>query len=458
MSLAVGSRRELFVDTYFIEEMKGTSLKLHAPVPRENVLFFDKPWEGRYCGYVTLLQDQGQILAYYRGLPEAGKDGSNMEVTCLAHSQDGIHFERPNLELFEVNGSEKNNVVLAHNAPFSHNFSPWADEKPGLNRKERFKALAGTGKSGLVAFVSEDGIHWRKMQENPVLTQGAFDSQNVAFWSHPEGCYVAYFRTWSGGDYKDFRTVSRCTSQDFIHWSEPEVMTYGDRAPEHIYTNQTLPYFRAPHLYIATAARFMPGRRVISESQAQDLGADARYSGDCSDTVLMTSRGGARYDRTFMEGFIRPGLGESNWTSRTNYPARGIVPNSPEEMSMYVQRSYGQPTHHLQRLSMRTDGFTSVNAPYGTGEMLTKPFTFQGTHLILNFSTSAAGSLWVEVRDREGAILSGFSEKECDEILGDEIERAVTWKGSSDISSLQGRSIRLRFVMKDADLYSLYFQ
>jgi len=292
----------------------------------------------------------------------------------------------------------------------------------------------------------------------PVITKGAFDSQNVAFWSESEGCYVCYFRTWSGGGYEGYRTVSRATSQDFVQWSEPVDMTYGARPPEHIYTNQTLPYFRAPHLYIAAAARFMPGRRVVSVAQAEALGGDVGYSGDCSDTVLMTSRGGSVYDRTFMEGFVRPGIGLENWTSRTNYPTRGIVPCGEAAISLYVQRCYSQPSHHLQRLELRTDGFVSVNAPYAGGEMVTKPLRFTGKELAINVSTSAAGSVWVEVQDAAGKAVAGYTREACDEVVGDEIARVVSWKGNTDVSALAGTPIRLRFVMKDADLYAVQFR
>ncbi|HEO71437.1 MAG TPA: hypothetical protein ENN80_09245 [Candidatus Hydrogenedentes bacterium] len=456
--LDIGSRLELFVDRYLIDSLDGVDLRLHAPVPLETAVAFDKPWEGRYCGYVTVFQDGERYRMYYRGLPVAKADGSNNEVTCYAESTDGITFTKPELGLFEVEGSRANNVILANAAPCSHNFAPFLDARPGAPEDERYKALAGTEKSGLTAFVSADGLHWGKLQDEPVISKGAFDSQNVAFWSESEGCYVCYFRTWSGGGYEGFRTVSRVTSPDFRTWSEPVDMSYGDRPPEHIYTNQTTPYYRAPHIYIATAARFMPGRRVVSAALFKAMGGDATYSGDCSDTVLMTTRGGHNYDRTFMEGFARPGIGIENWTSRTNYPTRGVVPTGDAAMSMYVQREYGQPTHHLQRLELRTDGFVSVHAPYAGGEMLTCPLTFSGHELALNVSTSAAGSVWVELQDAAGAPIEGCAREDCDEIIGDAIARVVSWQGDTDLSALAGKPVRLRFVMRDADLYSLRFR
>jgi hypothetical protein len=231
-------------------------------------------------------------------------------------------------------------------------------------------------------------------------------------------------------------------------------MDFGGTPPEHLYTNQTRPYVRAPHIYIATAARFMPGRRVITAEQAEQIGSQGTYQGDCSDTVFMSSRGGNTYDRTFMEGFVRPGIGPSNWTSRTNYPAYGIIQTGPDELSMYVQRHYGQPTHHLQRLTLRTDGFVSVNAPYAGGEMTTKPLNFTGDRLVVNFATSAAGDIRVELLDAQGKAIPGYSVEEADLIVGDEIERTVSWKGKSELP--QG-PLRLHFVMKDADLYSIRF-
>jgi hypothetical protein len=45
-----------------------------------------------------------------------------------------------------------------------------------------------------------------------------------------------------------------------------------------------------------------------------------------------------------------------------------------------------------------------------------------------------------------------------EEIYGDQLERVVTWKNGSDLSALAHRTIRLRFVLQDADLYSFRFR
>jgi len=309
----------------------------------------------------------------------------------------------------------------------------------------------------LIAFVSPDGIHWEKLQEEPVFSEGVFDSQNVAFWSESEQKYVCYFRTWSGGGFDGFRSVSRTTSDDFIHWSAPEEMTFGDTPHEHLYTQQTSPYYRAPHIYVAIGARFMPGRQVLTNEQAEALNVNPKYFKDCSDAFFMTSRGGNNYDRTFMESFIRPGIGLENWVSRSNYPALNVVQTGPTEMSVYVNENYAQPSAHLKRYSLRIDGFASLAAGYDGGEILTKPFIFEGGELEINYSTSAAGAIRMEIQDEDRNPIPGYTIEDCQEIIGNEISRIVSWGGKTDVNNLLGKPVRLRIFLKDADLYSFKF-
>ncbi len=455
--ISLGSERELFIDHYLIDRMEGTRLVMHHPHDEGVTMKFDKPWEGAFCGYVTVIKDGDLYRAYYRGLPRVGKDEISAAVTCYAESFDGIHWKKPELGLFEVDGTKKNNVILADAAPVTHNFCPFLDKNPEAISEARFKALGGTSSSGLIPWISADGIHWKKLAEKGVITDGAFDSQNVSFWSGKEGMYLCYFRTWRKVGETGFRSVSRTTSKDFIHWTKPVRMEFGDTPLEHLYTNQTAPYFRAPHIYVSVAARFMPNRQVLTEEQARALGVDPKYFKDCSDAILMTSRGGNRYERTFMEAFIPPGIGLENWVSRTNYPALNVVQTGPTEMSVYVNENYAQPTANLHRYTLRLDGFVSVFGPYRGGEMVTRPFTFQGSRLKLNFSTSAAGSIAVEILDQEENPIPGYTLDDVQLMIGNEIERPVYWKGNNDLKSLEGKVIRLRFVMKDAHLYSIKF-
>lgn len=458
--LEIGSRLEPLVDGLLIESLRGARHEIVRPVDRGPVLLFDRPWEGPFCGYATVIRDGERLRLYYRGRPRAGRDGAPEEVTCYAESSDGVRWSRPELDLHEVEGISPNNVILAGDPPFSHNFAPFLDTRPGVDPAQRFKALAGISTSGLVAFVSGDGIRWSRLREEPVFRPEGWvlDSQNVAFWAPREERYVLYYRSAVDG----VRAVARATSRDFVTWSDGRQMVYSDtgstRPSQHLYTSQTHPYFRAPHIYIATAARFLPGRQVLTAEQARAIGVHPQYFRDTSDAVLMTSRGGERFDRTFLEALVAPGIGAENWVSRTGYPALGIVPTGPAEMSLYVNQSYGQETAHVRRYSMRLDGLARVRADWGGGEMLTRPLVFRGRRLLVNFATSAAGSIRVELQDADGHPVPGHSLEEAVDTIGNEIERAVRWKErGEDVGALAGRPVRIRFALRDAEIYALRF-
>jgi len=99
----------------------------------------------------------------------------------------------------------------------------------------------------------------------------------------------------------------------------------------------------------------------------------------------------------------------------------------------------------------------SLHASLGGGQVITKPLIFEGERLLVNFSTSAAGSLRVELLGGNGVPVKGYALSDCGEIYGDEIERVVKWKGQN-MGGMAGRPVRLRFVLKDADLFAFASQ
>ena len=462
--VAIGSRLELFVDGHLVDSLQGTRLKLHPPRPAEQVLFFDREWEGGNSGYVSVFRDGGRYRMYYRGasstgyaVPSLSRPGEtpvpkHPQVACYAESPDGITWSRPSLGLFEFNGSTDNNIVWTGSG--GHNFSPFKDSNPAVAPEEIYKAVGSgqiEGKPVLLGFVSPDGIRWKRLRREPILTDGKFDSLNVTFRDSVRNRYVAFYRDFRHG----VRTIKHATSPNFLDWTPGQWGDFGDAPPEHLYTNGTVAYFRAPHLFLALPRRFLPWRQLYP---------DAPVPG-ASDGVFMSSRDGVHWDRRFLESFIRPGRDPRNWPQRTNTPARGIVPTAEDEISLYVERHRSSPTNHLQRLVLRTDGFVSVHAGYAGGEMITKPLIFEGDNLVLNFATSAAGSIRIEIQDAHGRPVPGFALEESPLIWGDEIEHVVQWKrthpkatSEKPLGHLAGRPVRLRLVMKDADLYSLRFR
>ncbi len=488
-AIDVENRRELFVDDHVLDSLDGCRLRLHHPSPAGKALAYDEPWEtgekGSASFFTTVLEDGGTYRMYYR---------AHAKHVCYAESADGINWVKPKLGLVEADGSDQNNIILAE---CQNSFSPFLDPRPDVPPAQQYKAsMERKSESkvftemGLNLYASGDGIRFTKIGDEPGIPwtiPNHFDSQNVMFWSEAESQYVMYARYMVGEDgvhidVEDYayrlqhdvetliardrergvyiRSTARATSPDCLNWSEFTPMEYSDTESvtpsAQLYTNQTTPYFRANHIYVSLPGRIFFGK-LKSKSGYEPLHESS--SGDCSDGAFMTTRAGShRYDFTFRESFLRPGIGDENWTTRNNYPAHGLIQTGEAEMSLFVQRHYTQPTAHLERMTLRLDGFASLSAEYDEGQAITKPVRFSGDRLELNYSTSAAGALRVELVDGSGAPIEGFRLEDCDWLIGDEISRFVSWKGSTDLGEkLSGQTIRIRFVMNDADVYSFRF-
>ena len=132
---------------------------------------------------------------------------------------------------------------------------------------------------------------------------------------------------------------------------------------------------------------------------------------------------------------------------------------APAELSFYVKDTARMKRpHRLRRYTLRLDGFASVYAPLTGGELLTRPLRFDGARLEINFSTSAGGRLRVEIQEETGQPIAGFTLDACHLQYGDQFDRVVSWESGADVSELAGRPVRLRFELKDADLYSFRFR
>ncbi|OPZ80827.1 MAG: hypothetical protein BWY76_03239 [bacterium ADurb.Bin429] len=413
---------------------------------REVVFIADQPWENHWTGYYSVVQDGDKIRLYYRGASEA--DGNGWEPTCYAESSDGITFARPKLGLVDFNGNTANNIIWR--GVISHNFAAFLDTNPAADPAARYKALGGLGfeHAGLYALGSADGIHWSLLRETPVMTEGAFDSQNIAFWDARIGAYRSYSRyIFPTEETQWFRAIQSCTSEDFLTWTTPVPNAY-DVPHEEFYTNATVSCPGAEHIYLSFPKRFLPTRHKVL----------AHESPGVSDAVFMTSRDGVHWDRTFREAWVRPGRDERNWTQRSNMTAWGIAETAPDEFSLYISEHYSWPDNRLRRLTVRKHGFASVHGGVPGGEMVTRAFTFTGSQLHLNYATSAAGSLRCELQREDGVPIRGFTLADFPPLYGDEIDAAATWTGGDDLSILAGTPVRLRVALEDADLYAIQFR
>jgi len=487
--LNIGSHLELFIDDYLIDRLiMNAELRLHNPEPKEIVLFHNEPWEGTGGGYVSIFHDGERFRMYYKAnniIATPGKfTQSHPLFCCYAESYDGINWYKPKLALYEYNGSKANNIVFISgnmggvNADGGHP-AIFKDDNPNAPADAQYKAILRANKPrGLFAFKSPDGIHWTPMSQEPVITDGAFDSQNLAFWDGVLGEYRAYWRYFDAGTkenpYQGVRAIRSARSKDFIKWYDQKDLAYVDSPPEHLYTNQVKPYYRAPHILIGFPTRYVDrgwseSMRALPESEHRELrsSANQRYGTAVTEALLMASRDGVLFKR-WNEAFFRPGIErKGTWAYGNQYVAWHIAEtksalgsDAPDEISLYADehdRTGGLGTV-LRRYTLRIDGFVSVYAPMSGGELITKLFTFTGKNLSINFSSSVAGDIRAEIQDEKGKPVPGFSLEECPPIFGDSIERIVTWKGGNDLAELEGKPIRLRFVLKDADLFSLIFR
>ena len=207
--------------------------------------------------------------------------------------------------------------------------------------------------------------------------------------------------------------------------------------------------------------------RALPEPDAREDRAKAseRYGTALTDGLFMASRDGVTFKR-WNEAFLRPGPErEGTWHYGHQYLAwgavetKGSLEGGPNELSFYATESYWTgKSSLLRRYSLRLDGFVSVAAPLSGGELVTKPVVFSGGELAINFASSAAGDVRVEIQDEGGKPFPGFTLADCPPLFGDAIERGVTWKGGGDVSPLAGKAVRLRFVLRDADLFSYHFR
>ncbi len=487
----IGDRRELFVDSALIERLTGEAeLRLHHPTPREIAIRHDEPWEGTGCGYHSVFQDGDMYRMYYKSWHLEVKEGKLLSnrhplYCCYAESDDGIHWRKPALGNVEYGGSRKNNIAIASgkygelSADAGHP-AVFKDENPDAAPDARYKAVVrSSGKRGLLVFKSPDGRRWSPLSKEPIFNGiGAFDSQNLAFWDPTIGKYRAYWRAftegritekeWKPGGYRMIRTA---TSDDLVNWSRFQDLKYEDSPNEHLYTNQIKHYPRAPHILIGFPTRYIDrgpseSMKALPDLELREMRASAvkRYGYAVTEGLLMASRDGVNFKR-WNEAFLRPGIQRpETWHYGAQYIAwhavetESALPGAPNELSLYATEGYWHGKGSaLRRYTLRLDGFVSVNAGWKGGELRTRPVRFKGSKLELNFATSAAGGVRVEIQDAGGKPIPGFSLEDCPPQFGDSVGRTVHWKGGADVSALAGREVRLRFVLRDADLYAYRF-
>ncbi len=456
--LDIGQNRQLFLDDYLVDEMSLLERVWNRPIkePRPAIVP-DRPWEqssflGILGNSVFYDEPSGQYRLYYviYQMIERGE----FQHYAVAVSQDGLHWEKPNLGVASYEGSTDNNLLFDHEARLARYqeelvfYSNFIRDPHDPDPARRYKALGfqmqldGSGRGMMVAF-SPDGLHFSEAPENPVLPNG--DTNVLLGWDERIGKYVAYPRTDGPTSARD---VGYSTSEDFIHWTEAQTVIEpipGD--PPH-YEIYEMPVVKYQGLYLGFPWAFI---------------ADGL---EPLDTQFAFSRDGTKWQRDpTAPMFIprgRPGQFDDSYAVTANpievgdellfyYMACGFPHGYAFTRETKFEGAIG-----LARL--RLDGFASLSChAQSGGHVVTRPLRFTGSKMIVNCDCPL-GWLRVELQDEAGAPIPGYAEADCDAIAENAVRQTVTWQGNADVSALAGKTIRVRVIVGDGEFYSFGFE
>ena len=479
----IGKKRECFFDNFLIDEVRTTAkARIHRPVAREKCFEFDAEWEGLSSDFHNFFYDKeyGKYRMYYLGYGK--KPGIR---ACYAESIDGIKWERPNLGIFEFEGSTNNNILTdKEEIPRLDNFFVFKDENPDCPKEQKYKALLrkvlrGDPKEvhcdfGLQCMVSEDGIHFKNL--GPIHEHAAYDTLNVAFWDREAEMYRCYFR-WNHvpGDMSTnekmglgIRDIRYMESKDFVTWSEINHLDFGDAEDIPLYTNVVQPYYRAPHILIVFPTRYIERKQWTKcfdelcgrESRLERMKGEPRFGLAITDCVFMCSRDGVkfkRYDRAFMTPEVeRP----EGWVYGDCYPFYGmletpsIFKDAEPEISFFASgthcggRSEGA---EIFRYTLRLDGFVSRYSDDTEKMLVTKPFVYDGKDMYANMETSARGYMYFTLKTKDGEVI------ESCEMFGNSTDKKIGFDDGA-VEKLCGKEVVLEVRMLDADIYAIRFE
>ena len=473
-TVALGSRKHLFIDLTLVERRDHVELRVNPPRLGGVAIARDRAWEHHLHYMTTVADDAGLARMWYASSQaDAGLESHRFGY---AESEDGISWRKPNLGLVEVNGRADTNVV----PPRPWNGNVFID--PTAPVTERYKTFAlnsdpQLGALGPGVFLSSDGFVFREQGSNGIELAG--DCQNMTFWDARRGRYVAYFRgftTAADGGWR--RAVARWETDDLtsrdgwtldgdeleianvprISTQLPIVIACDDDDPDDmdIYTPSVVRYPGAEDVYLATMSMY----HHFTPDEMDDV--DPPKNDGLMDIQLAVSRDGVTWSRPDRRPYV--GIDAEGPGQRMLYAVQGLVMRG--DRVLHYHTAYDQSHAHkrdnnpggqIRWTEQRLDGFVAAEFAYTGGELVTRPLTFTGDRLELNVDASASGEGRVELQDAQGRPLGGHSLADSDRVLGNHLRHTVTWHGSSDLGVPPGTPVRVRFVMRGARLYALQF-
>ena len=445
------TRNQLFLDDRWIEHTQRLSRLWHrAEIYPEPVLRPDQPWEGAdllMSGSVFRVGDTWRMYYLTRGTATAPPS------VCVAESDDGLHWHKPGLGLFEADGSRDNNIVFAERFKCpSVCYEPEDAETPF---KLFYHGPSSKVPPGLYVAVSKDGYRWERLP-GPIATSTG-EREHVML-ERIEGQYVVLSKPVTPYEETGGRCVVIITSPDLRDFSEPRLVMKQDLLDgfnTEIYGMVAFPY---ADRYIGLLERYHGIPDVIDICLAW------------SDDLVSWQRPPQR------EAFIGA---EYPWNKRWSTPASSPPIQKGNQLWFYFGGRSGAHDHSkpnaapcysaIGLATITVDRFASLAAGFRGGKLVTRPMVWPGGDLAINASTSSAlegdprlkdGDMRVEVLNPEGRCVEGFcgedSVRYCDNMpmRGFTDSAVLRWPQDRSLDELAGRTIRLVFHMEYAHLYS----
>ena len=463
IAVRIGHERQLFLDNYLIAESENVTRRVHHPVRYEHnpVLAPPKVKNNHMVVQQVLHFDESpQFRMWYWSFDDWQTLPGGQQIrfaTSYATSRDGIHWERPDLNLHQVEGlAGPNNVVVPYGMTQGIFFNP---DEP--DAKKRFKALVcverknPTVREGFYLHTSPDGIHWTGDLSRPVipsLTGPYVVPQNgigdtTRFWWDP-------IRRKYVGDIKFvIYGTQRCRgvmeSDDLIHWSRPTPTLLALADDAQIYGHRGFAY---QGMYVGMRWIFQPECSKRHSSYVElDCSRDGRVwtRVGAGQPFMALNPAHDTWDASIMRPVSMIEVGEDLWIYYFGAPTELETGNPDYPKSAPVDWSAG-----LAKLPR--DRFVSVNAGEHVGTLVTRPIDFEGTRLHVNAAVVQGGELRVEILTSDGKPITGYGTAECVATSGDGIDLPVAWNANPGLNGLGQSQVRFRFQLKNAGLFSFW--
>lgn len=473
LPLEAAPARYLFLDPAFVTEARGATLTVNPPKSSEIVLRADKPWEEfMITFYLSVIDEGGKLRMWYDC-----RDKDKAPNLAYAESTDGVHWTKPELGIAEYHGSRANNLVGV--GSFEGNVFR---DNHAASPDERYVYVTTVWKAGgIFRHTSPDGLHWKR-DALPLLPFEA-DSQNITFRDEQLGKYVSFIRAWnptkqavaagrkvvrleldrldrpSGvvpGRPRAESAPTDLTRDPFLRDELPDALVCDahDPADTDIYTNAIQPYPPDPSWYVGFPAFY---RHAVDSPHRNDGWTEIQFIG---------SRDGKTWQRYGREAYLKPGLAGADDASML-FLGPGLVVRGDEiwqygtgfrtshgDVPAREKRGDGTIYRHVHRI----DGFVSLDFAAAGGHAVCAPVKVTAGRLLLNVDTGALGALRVGLRGADGKPLPGFGLDDSVLVHGNATGLLVTWRGGSDLATLQGREVQVELDGARTQLYSLRFE